>query len=202
MNPLASDLDHILSYTYDLWEEVREKQIFMDRFVSWIYFSTKYSCLPMRIFNYPPSLSFSYLNILFPTFLPQNCIQSMHADEIHSCNSSPNPLYKLCLLFILDQKVFSKFSQWRKPCLKSFSQSFMILKPHKITQESNLHEKVLIVRNRYDVSKFFSCRILVGSLPKAFYYLLITYKNFQLIFRWFSSKHFRSGPTYVTTYVD
>ena len=29
INPLVSDLDHILSYTYDLWEEVREKQIFI-----------------------------------------------------------------------------------------------------------------------------------------------------------------------------
>lgn len=28
-NPLTSDLDHILSHTYDLWEEVREKQIFI-----------------------------------------------------------------------------------------------------------------------------------------------------------------------------
>ncbi|MBD2176637.1 NAD-dependent epimerase/dehydratase family protein [Pseudanabaena sp. FACHB-1998] len=29
INPLASDLDHILSHTYDLWEEVREKQVFI-----------------------------------------------------------------------------------------------------------------------------------------------------------------------------
>ena len=29
INPLASDLDHILSHTHSLWEDVREKQIFI-----------------------------------------------------------------------------------------------------------------------------------------------------------------------------
>ena len=87
---------------------------FMDQFEPLICFSAKCSCLPMHTSRYLPSLSFSCSGTEFPIFLPRSCMWSLHAGEIHSCNSNPNQLCKSCSLFHccpFAQKAFSQFFQ-------------------------------------------------------------------------------------------